>query len=311
MTISSTNQSQQTHVDGSRVDEVIIVSSPKAGSGAGRDQLPKLIDRLKAANITTTATTSIDTMQGRLQQCHDDNKAAVIVAAGGDGTLSLVADLVENDVALVPMPLGTENLLARYYGHTHDAEHVFQTITSGQRKFVDAGRANGKLFLVMATCGFDAEVVRAVHLRRKGHINRFSYAMPILRAMKRYAFPAIDVTMDSAEHGQHECRWAMAFNLPRYGGGLSIEPDAVGDDQKLDVITFKNGGIFSGLCYFARVLTRRHRRAGGVVRQTAQTITFTSKSRVPYQLDGDYAGQLPLSIETLPGRVQLLVPADT
>ena len=135
---------------------------------------------------------------------------------------------------LVPMPLGTENLLARQFGYKSDADKVHQTIRHGESYWLDAGRANGHPFLVMATCGFDAEVVRAVHLRRRGHISRWSYVGPILRAIRRYRFPRIHVqTRDTAASQQddgssHTCCWAMAFNLPKYGGGLSIEPDAVG-----------------------------------------------------------------------------------
>ncbi len=241
----------------------------------------------------------------------------VVVAAGGDGTLSLVADTVPDCVPIVPMPLGTENLLARNFGHTADAEDVVKTVYHGMSHRIDAGRANGKLFLVMATCGFDAEVVRAMHLRRSGHIRRIHYASPIFRALRRYQFPKIHVEVAdcSNETGdprprEMECCWAMVFNFPCYAGHLKIEPDANGSDGLLDVITFRKGSIGSGLRYLAGVVTGRHKKFGDVISTRGTSIRFSCESRVPYQLDGDYGGHLPLRIEMLPSRVRLLLPAS-
>ena len=289
------------------VREVIVVSSPKAGTGAGREQLPALTKKLDAAGIPVFTTTDIKELKQRLEALAGSR--VVVVAAGGDGTLALVADNVGSDVPLVPMPFGTENLLARYFGHTSAAEDVFATITGGTSFFLDAGRANGQLFLVMASCGFDAEVVRGLHLRRSGHINRFSYTRPILRALRRYKFPVLNITIDQQDSAI-ECAWAFAFNLPRYGGGLSIEPGAVGNDGQLDLIAFQHGGIARGLKYLMGIATGRHTRFKDVVRKKAQTIEIHSDRLVPYQLDGDYVGRLPLKIETLAKRVHLLLPSQ-
>ena len=291
------------------VTEVVIVSSPKAGTGAGRDQIPALIKTLTAQGINAQSTTSIAEMKSRvLMAAAEGRTEPVIVAAGGDGTLALVADNVSQKVPLVPMPMGTENLLARYFGHTNRCEQVANTILHGSSYYLDAGRANGQLFLVMASCGFDAEVVRGLHLTRRGHINRWSYARPMLRAVRRYGFPKLRVCLDGQADKTFDCGWAMAFNLPRYGGGLSIEPDAIGNDGQLDVIAFLKGSVLSGLSYVSRVALGRHLKSADVSRMKAKTITITSDRRVPYQLDGDYVGRLPLKIETLPAEVHLLIP---
>ncbi|MGB7345980.1 MAG: diacylglycerol kinase family protein [Pirellulaceae bacterium] len=307
------------------VQQVIAVASPKAGTGAGREQLPLLGQMLAENGIRFSQTSSIEALKQCLQDspCTDSKPYhSVVVAAGGDGTLSLVASSVDARVSIVPMPLGTENLLARYFGYQATAQCMFDAIMTGNSYRMDAGQANGKLFLIMASCGFDAEVVRGVHLKRRGHINRFSYAKPIWRAIRRYAFPEIHVTVDgpASKHeqngdGEKELQlaapvgWAMVFNLPRYGGGLMIEPDAIGTDGKLDVITFGKGSVTSGLRYFGGIVTGSHTKFSDVVRRRGKTIQITSDTRVPYQLDGDYAGRLPLTIETLPRRLHLLLPA--
>ena len=292
-----------------QVTEVVIVSSPKAGTGAGREQVPALIKNLVDQGIRALSTTSIDEMKRHVASAASEGREPpVIVAAGGDGTLALVADNVSQNVPLVPMPMGTENLLARYFGHTNQADDVARTIVHGSSYFLDAGRANGQLFLVMASCGFDAEVVRGLHLTRSGHINRWSYAGPIMRAVRRYAFPKLSVSIEEASDKNFDCGWVMVFNLPRYGGGLSIEPDAIGNDGELDVIAFLKGSVLSGISYVSRVALGWHLKSADVSRLKAKTITITSDRPVPYQLDGDYVGRLPLKIETLPAEVHLLIP---
>ena len=114
-------------------------------------------------------------------------EATLVVAAGGDGTL--VAGrraCVSRECRLVPMPFGTENSTRPTFRlYKSDADRsITRPSRQGESYWLDAGRANGKLFLVMASCGFDAEVVRARSSEtRRGHISRrLSYARPIVRA---------------------------------------------------------------------------------------------------------------------------------
>jgi YegS/Rv2252/BmrU family lipid kinase len=293
---------------------VLVFTSPKAGSGKGREQIPRLVDLLKQAGIDVEMTHQVSELH-RLAHC-DNDRQVIIVPAGGDGTLSLASAAVsaredptcESPPLIAPMPLGTENLLARHFGHSSRAEAVIETIRSGSCYRLDAGTANDSPFLIMATCGFDAEVVRALHLTRRGHIQRLSYFRPILRAMRHYPFPPLEVRIDQAD--PITCHWAMVFNLPCYGGGLNIEPDAIGNDGQFDVILFQKGSITSGLGYVTSIWTKQHLQRQDVLRLRGQSIEIRSTDRVPYQLDGDYVGKLPLRIEMHPRQVRLLVPAE-
>ncbi len=292
------------------VRRVVIVTSPKAGSGLGQHQVQRLLEQLEKQCITAEATPSIGELRDGLLK-HEGlvtEGSLAVVAAGGDGTLSLVAQNVPPQVPLIPMPLGTENLLARHFGYSPLADRVLAAIRSGRTMNIDAGLANGRLFLVVASAGFDAEVVRGMHLTRRGHIRRIDYWRPIFRAMRKYSFPDIQVRIDGGLPIAAPLRWAMLFNLPRYAASLAIEPEALGDDGQLDLIGFQCGSVAHGLRYYAGILSGRHRSWSDVIRRRAIRFELTSATRVPYQLDGDYVGRLPLVIDTLPGRVRLLLP---
>lgn len=310
---------------------VLILVSPKAGSGEGRHEIPELQQLLQSSRIPCQIVSSPEQLYLKLRE-HLEPVSTVVVAAGGDGTLSLAATLIwrvqheENadptraPIHLMPMPLGTENLLARQFGFSRSASRVHTTIRDGRPRLIDAGLANGRVFLIMATAGFDADVVRRLHLTRRGHIRQWSYLFPILTSVRRYSFPTLRVHVegspaegDASSPGPCEpieCAWAMVFNLPRYGGGLQIEPEARDDDGLLDVILFRKGSLLSGLRYLTEIWLRRHLGNSSVIRMLATSVRIESESRVPFQLDGDYAGRLPLKVETRPRSVSLLMPPE-
>lgn len=315
----------------SELQEILIFTSPKAGSGAGRDRVGLLAQWLSRERFAVNVTSSLDELRHRTDPHSSPHLPSMVVAAGGDGTLSLVAQNTPPATTLVPMPLGTENLVAKHYRITSDLAAMQNVILHGQEMKIDAGLANGRLFLVMASCGFDAEVVRAMHLTRRGHINRFSYTWPILRTLRNYRFPPIQVEYLQASspvlpqaagaavvaappqpiRQTVTCRWALVFNMPRYAVELAVEPDACEDDGVLDLCSLQYGSIASGTRYLGGIVTGRHIRWKDVVRRPISQCRITSPARVAFQIDGDYAGRLPLDIGVLPGRIRLRVAPGT
>lgn len=315
-----------------RARSVAIFANPRAGSGAGRSEIPRLIELLRDDSIEADVITDPSRLRQWCLQRRDQHEhdSSVVVAAGGDGTITLAASLIGDEPIsdairspfLLPMPLGTENLLAKHYGHCPDAATVRRTIFEGRVETLDLGmveRSNSTSpakihpMLTMVSCGFDADVVRRVHLKRTGHIRRLSYLRPILKSIRAYSFPELTVTgLDEVGNIEQEirCRWAMVFNLPRYAGGLAIEPDAIGSDGWLDVITFAGRGIIKGLGYVVGIHTGRHLKNPDIKRFQARRIRITSPQRVHYQIDGDYVGRLPIEIRLRPAAIRLLLPGD-
>src|SRR5205823_8251454 len=137
------------------------------------------------------------------------------VAAGGDGTVLEVVNRAPG-VPVALLPLGTENLVARFCGVARDPRTVADIIATGTRRQIDVARANERTFCLMASAGFDAAVVHRVHRRRRGHITRLSYGLPIVQLLQDYHFPMIDVeVLDTGERLRGSL--AFVFNVPRYG----------------------------------------------------------------------------------------------
>jgi diacylglycerol kinase family enzyme len=104
------------------------------------------------------------------------------------------------------------------------------------------------------------------------------------------------------------CRWAFISNFPRYAGGLRLSPVAHPGDGELDLCLLKRGNFWPGLRYLCGVAFGCHEQWHDVVVAKAHYVKIESNQPVPYQLDGDSGGWLPLEIHCLPRALPLIVP---
>ena len=84
-------------------------------------------------------------------------------------------------------------------------------------------------------------------------------------------------------------------------------PDAVGTDGWLDACLFRRGSLLHGLRYLAGIALGRHRQWEDFSHVRVRRLRIESDLQVPYQLDGDPGGVLPVDISVLPGRVRMVV----
>ncbi|QDU97829.1 diacylglycerol/lipid kinase family protein [Lignipirellula cremea] len=295
--------------------KVIVSANPKAGARSGRPQIDAVSAQLTARGFDVETATDIDHVAAQAVRWQESGQLRCVVAAGGDGTVALVANRTPPGTPLAILPLGTENLLARYLGVSPDPGRLCDLIEHSGTVQLDAGLADGRIFLLMVSCGFDAEVVRRLHQERSGHIHHLSYAKPILDSIRTYQYPEVRVIRDpqaaSSDSSQTQARWVFVANLPRYAGGLQILPQADGSDGLLDVCTFREGSLISGLVYLAGILFGQHASWEGCEMQQLRRVRLEPldpQRDVPYQLDGDPGGFLPVEIEILPERLTLITP---
>jgi diacylglycerol kinase (ATP) len=296
---------------------VLVSVNPRAGARSRQGLIDELCRQLVELGLVPTLATELDELRQQSAALLASGQLRAVVAAGGDGTVRLVAEHTPLGTPLAVLPLGTENLLARQLEIAANPWQIARLIADGWAGRFDAGQATHggpdeprrTLFLLMAGCGFDADVVRHLHHSRRGHIHHLSYAKPILDAIRKYEYPALRVYCES--DGQHdreiEARWAFVVNLPRYAGGLSFAPAASATDGLLDVCTFKEGSLWYGLMYLGGVVLGQQDGMQDYVRVQTRRVRIESAGCAPFQLDGDPGGDLPIEIEALPGRLTLLV----
>jgi diacylglycerol kinase (ATP) len=296
------------------VRQVLIAVNPNAGA---RSRLPiaqELARHLSEKGLQAEVLTCVDELVAAAQDHLTHGRLRAVVAAGGDGTVSLLTNRLPAGVPIAVMPMGTENLLAKYLAVSADPQLVARAVLEGHYLRFDAGQAGDRLFLLMAGCGFDADVVRRVHQQRRGHIQHWSYAKPILDAIRNYEYPPLQVYYAPADAPDDapltekiEARWVFVVNLPRYAGGLSFTPQASACDGLLDVCTFREGSLWNGLMYLGGVVLGQHQSMTDCTVIRTRRLRVESASPAPYQLDGDPGGELPAEFRVLSNRMTLIV----
>jgi len=301
---------------------VLVLTNPKAGAGSAQHRIQRLLASLNRWRLNGRLVTDRSEIGPLADELHAAGRLRAVVAAGGDGTAAEAINRVTAGIPIALFPLGTENLLARYLEMPRDPDLLAEVIAVGTVIRHDAGNASGRLFAIMIGCGFDAEVVRRVHLERNGHITRFNYLKPIWESIRSYDYPEMRIGYELADASRGgasvgstmanwttiDARFAFIVNIPRYALGLRFVPEAQADDGQLDLCTFRQGSFFHGLWYLGNLLVGHHRQLPDCMVRRVQRLRIESDRPVPYELDGDASGFLPLDVHIEPNRLTLIVP---
>jgi diacylglycerol kinase (ATP) len=309
---------------------VLIFANPIAGRGRGRRIAERLRSRLAADGYAP------DVFLER-PDCLDlailEHPAKAAIVIGGDGTLRAVAHRLFLDPCeiapgatppagaapaeppLLIVPLGTANLMGKHLGiEWNDRTLEKQVVAAIARHKVvrlDTARANGRLFMLMTGVGFDAHVVHELARLRRGPIRMASYVTPTFAALRDYRFPPLKIVVDSKDVFGPEPGIAFVGNLPEYGTGFPMLPQARADDGVLDVCALPCKSVPDLIRLFLQATMGEHLRAEGAVYVKGRHVKITTPGGgpVPVQVDGDPAGHTPIEIDLLPIRLPFIVPA--
>lgn len=155
----------------------------------------------------------------------------VIVAAGGDGTISAIAAaLVGTDKALGVLPCGTLNHFAKDLKIPMDLQQAANIIRQGNSRLMDVGDVNGHIFLNNSSIGFYSSVVRDRDAQQK-QFNRGKWAA-LLRALFDVArrFPVLEVALSSDGRKLHRRTPCLFVGNNRY----ELESSRIGTRTSLD-----------------------------------------------------------------------------
>ena len=298
------------------MQEVLIFANPIAGRGKGKAIAHRLERRLQADGYAARLLLKKPELLhredlGGLPNSLMGPKAAIVI--GGDGTLRAVAQrLYGVTPPLLVVPLGTANLMGKHLGlnwiDSTLEDQVSAAISRGKVVSLDAGRANGKLFLLMVGVGYDAAVVHQLARIRKGPIGYADYVLPAAMALRDYQFPSLTVTVDDKPVFRSAPAIAFVGNVPEYGTGFPLLPKARPDDGLLDICVIPCASLFDMAHYFLRAAAGEHLLEEDVVYRRGRRVQIQSSMNTPVQLDGDAAGHTPVNIDLLPIRMPFIVP---
>lgn len=288
---------------------VAIQRNPRSGAGLQGKPIRNLIAELRRLGLRPRLYSKREELDKAVNDPIARESLKGIVAAGGDGTLLDVMNRHPN-VPIAILPLGTENLCAKYLGMKRDGRQIANVVAQGKTVRFDVGRLGRQRFMVMASVGFDASVIHTVHAARKGHISRWTYIKPISYCLTQYRYPKVRVFIDDETEPTVGSLVVIA-NLPSYALGLKVASNARGDDGQLDVRVMQRGSIFHMFRYLGLIYYRWHEQVRDVVSLKGKRIRIESDEPVPIQIDGDPAGFTPVEINVEANVGELFVPKDS
>jgi diacylglycerol kinase (ATP) len=214
-----------------------------------------------------------------------------VVAVGGDGTVRAVAArLAGGNVPLAVVPAGTENLAARALGFRVRTERLASALRAGVVRYIDLGvirrsRHPDHRFVIMASAGFDADVVHALDALRRGPISHASYLRPIGAVARRWRGPEVTIARDGSVCRATWCGGVVVANAPEYA--LRLNPARVADpeDGLLDAVALRCRTAIGAAGWMGRLLVGGPGPAASMGRDRSWQLRWDRP--VPLQADGD------------------------
>jgi diacylglycerol kinase (ATP) len=236
-----------------------------------------------------------------------DDGFDLVVAGGGDGTVSRVASALRGtSIPLAIIPLGTGNMIARELKIPIDLDGAIAVITGEwKKKKIDAMKIGKHVYVLNAGIGISAQVIARTNKKSKGRLGRLAYITHIVQTL-RFRPRTVDIKLDGHQHhyravdvGVSNCG-ALARKV--YPRGPEIRPD----DGRLDVWVLGMENTFDYARYLVGIVFGRRKKARYLTAR--ESVVIKSQSPMAAQADGNIIGTTPLEVELLPHALSIVVP---
>jgi diacylglycerol kinase (ATP) len=306
-----------------------VVFNPASGRGGGAKRIAAyrrlLSESLEdvAFAATTRAGEEADLAERAVLEGYD-----VVVAVGGDGTWSNVADRLvasgRSDVALGILPSGTGNDFGRNFGYDpRSPAAAVAVIAAGHTRSIDVGRVDTpsasehepdrmepRHFLNLIGFGFDIAVLDAA---RDARFLRGAVLYKVTALQQLFRFPGIDAAVESGGGQRRDGRRLMltVSNGRYFGGGFPIAPRARVDDGRLHACIIGDARPLARLRLFNLAERGRHVASNHVeiIDDVSFRLTFETPPR--FEVDGDVrrSSAAVVEVRSLPGALRVVAPA--
>jgi len=291
------------------VKKAALIFNPKAGSWRTAQRVAAIRSALAEAGYDTEPLPT--QAPGHATELARESAAAGIDAVfthGGDGTLrEAAAGLLGTGVALAPIPGGTVNVVAIALGLPQNPLRAATMLADAEVVDMDVGLCGEEIFLMQASAGLDAHIMRHLNPRLKRHFGKAAVAYSGLLHLATYDYPSIELVAD----GRHLSASHLAIcNLPYYAGTWQMAPGASTSDRTLDLVLFQGTGPRQTLAFARDFVLGRHLHRSDVELLRVQEVELRGPGGLAMQLDGDALPiQPPITVSLHPQRVRMLKPS--
>ena len=308
-----------------------IIANPVSGGGKWQQYGEQIQDELKAYFDLTLKLTTENISANTFAKKARNSGADIIIACGGDGTVTEVAsEIVNTDIALGIIPLGTTNALSHaLFGLGSKLIPVSQAldnIIQGHYQAIDTARCNEQLVLLLVGIGFEQQMIESANRERKNALGQFAYLDGLWRAVNADVTLTIQLSLDDAEpttlttHSLIVANAAPFTSVLAQGDGEPNMTDGLlditwldsGDEPKEQLLSLAELAI-AGWVKEGNKDTHSKRpsapsTATKVHHAHAKKVNISSQPKCKYVIDGEIFEPADLTIEVQPASLKVFVP---
>jgi diacylglycerol kinase (ATP) len=290
---------------------VLVIVNPEAG-GARRGAIDEALDRVRTDFQCRIRTLEADEDAEQVTREELRQSWDVVLAAGGDGTVSRVARAArEFEVPVAIAPMGTGNILADQLGIPRDVRKAVGLLEGESRiRRLDGMEVDGQLHFLNVGIGVSATTVRTVS---DDHKRRFGLSAYVWTGMlQTLLFRPVPCTVAIDGRAMR----LRILDVSIINAGFRFEPPFPGvpdirpDDGRLDVMVVWAPRPLEYLRHLAQVVSGSRRFNPNVQWVAAKgEVSIESGEELPVQADGDPLGETPVTVRLVSGAVSVVVPA--
>jgi diacylglycerol kinase (ATP) len=298
-----------------------LIANPVAGGGKWQQQRQNIEQQLMPYLQLHLVETSLEISASELSKEAISKGAKTIIACGGDGTLTEVAnELVDSQLTLGIIPFGTANALAHvlfgFMSKVNAVDLACEHIIAGTVTRIDTAQCNQQLMLLVTGLGFEHKMIALADREHKNDSGQLAYISGLWQAVNINETLSLMVQIDGKPAEKIEvCSLVVANSAPfttalAQGGGL---PDL--HDGKLDLTWLPADQTPASNFYNLAELTVAGLLPGynaeGVRHAKIETIHICAVSGedLNFVVDGETYSATELEIKVKPKSLNVLAPA--
>ncbi|HYE64938.1 MAG TPA: diacylglycerol kinase family protein [Pyrinomonadaceae bacterium] len=303
----------------------LVIVNPSSAGGATRQCWPGLASDLRTHFGPFNCSFTEKPGDGRLLAARGAREGRrLIIACGGDGTISEVANgILESgeDVELGVLPSGTGGDFRRTLGIPARTSSAARVLRTGRSRRMDVGRVsylNGlgeresRYFLGVASFGMSGDVIERVKANGLKGLpkasprwlsGRLSYALAAFQTTLSLINTEVWIRLDDGPERRLTVANLCVANARYFGGGMKIAPKAKLNDGRFDVVTIGDLSALEILANAPQLYLGTHLGMQQVHHTHAERIVarpVETDEEVALEADGELVGHLPATFETLP-----------
>lgn len=290
-----------------------LIFNPAAGRARAGRALPALERDLGHHFDLTVFTTSPEHDAEECARRALASKPELLIAAGGDGTVSMVARaLVGTPIPLGVLPCGTANSIAGGLGIPLEPAHALEALREGATRRVDTARANGRTMLLHASIGFHAATVKNTPRDAKSSWGMLAYVKEALSELIKLEPFSVEIETERAVVRCRATNVTVANVAPARAllahGPAVVAPDDGALDVTIVTATSLAEAVATGL-HLLRAATLGEPATGDNIGFfSARRLRIDTEPPQPLLVDGENAGRGAMVIECVPSSLSVVVP---